>query len=247
MTDLDSPDTSPDPRVSPQGLLLVASCFDPRLVLEGNKRGSLQGRLAGDRETSWRYHQLRDNHTFKFAWITQQFVDEFLVFARKINGGQTAITNLKVMTMEFGMVRLCSKFVLFACLGLLGFAAAPASAATLKATVDLSKQRMYVFVDGRKKYSWPVSTGKRGWRTKTGYYTPFAQRKNFYSSKWRMSLPYLTMIGRDGTAIHGTYLTSRLGRPASHGCIRLSVGNAAKFYKLVQNHGFWSTQIHVQP
>ena len=125
--------------------------------------------------------------------------------------------------------------------------ATTASAATLKATVDLSEQRMHVYVDGKKKYTWIVSTGKRGWRTKTGWYTPFAQRKKFYSSKWRMSLPYLTWIGSDGTAIHGTYLTKKLGRPASHGCIRLSVSNAAKFYRLVESHGFWSTKVEVRP
>ena len=101
--------------------------------------------------------------------------------------------------------------------------ATTAFAATLKATVDLSEQRMHVYVDGRKKYTWVVSTGKRGWRTKPGWYTPFAQREKFYSSKWRMSLPYLTWIGSDGTAIHGTYQTKKLGRPASHGCIRLSI------------------------
>ena len=125
--------------------------------------------------------------------------------------------------------------------------AATSYAATLKATVDLSEQRMHVYVDGKKKYTWIVSTGKRGWRTKPGWYTPFAQRKKFYSAKWRMSLPYLTWIGSDGTAIHGTYLTKKLGRPASHGCIRLSIPNAAKFYRLVESHGFWSTRVEVRP
>ena len=113
------------------------------------------------------------------------------------------------------------------------------------ATVDLSKQRMSVFVNGKKRYTWVVSTGKDGWRTKPGSYMPFAQRKQFYSKKWKMSLPYLTFIGRDGTAIHGTYVTKKLGRPASHGCIRLSVANAAKFYRLVEEHGFWSTEVRV--
>ena len=87
----------------------------------------------------------------------------------------------------------------------------PAHAASLRATVDLSQQRMYVSIDGKRKYSWRVSTGKRGWETRPGSYTPFAQREKFYSSKWKMSLPYLTWIGQDGTAIHGTYLSKKLG------------------------------------
>jgi lipoprotein-anchoring transpeptidase ErfK/SrfK len=61
-----------------------------------------------------------------------------------------------------------------------------------------------------------------------------------------MSLPYLTWIGQDGTAIHGTYQSSKLGRTASHGCIRLSIGNAKKFYRLVERHGFWGTQVIVK-
>lgn len=145
------------------------------------------------------------------------------------------------------MVQCCSRIVLFALVSLLLAGGTAANAATLKATVDLSQQRMHVYVGGKKKYTWVVSTGKRGWRTKPGFYTPFAQKPKYYSKKWRMSLPYTTWIGRDGTAIHGTYLTGKLGRPASHGCIRLSVANAAKFYKLVQSHGMWFTQVHVKP
>lgn len=120
-----------------------------------------------------------------------------------------------------------------------------ANAASLQARVDLSKQRMYVSIDGKRKYSWPVSTGKRGWATRPGLYTPFGAREKFYSEKWKMSLPYLIWIGQDGTAIHGTYQSSKLGRTASHGCIRLSIANARKFYRLVEQHGFWGTQVVV--
>ena len=143
-----------------------------------------------------------------------------------------------------GSIKLSLTFAFACCLASM---ATIASAAPLRATVDLSQQRMHVFVEGRKKYTWVVSTGKRGWRTRPGSYTPFAQREKFYSSKWKMSLPYLTMIGSDGTAIHGTYLTKKLGRPASHGCIRLSIGNAKRFYRLVQKYGFWGTQVVVVP
>ena len=37
-----------------------------------------------------------------------------------------------------------------------------------------------------------------------------------------------------GYAIHGSYEISRLGRPASHGCIRLHPSNAATLFALVQ-------------
>jgi len=141
---------------------------------------------------------------------------------------------------------VCRPFFNGFCAAIFLLLAIPANAASLKATVDLSSQRMYVSIDGKRKYSWRVSTGKRGWETKPGAYTPFHQREKFYSKKWKMSLPYLTWIGRDGTAIHGTYKSSRLGRPASHGCIRLSISNARKFYKLVQRFGFWGTEVIVK-
>ena len=121
----------------------------------------------------------------------------------------------------------------------------PAEAATLVAKVDLGRQRMDVYVDGALKHSWPVSTGRKGWETKPGSYYPFALTRHYYSPIWKMNLPYLVSIGQDGTAIHGTDYAGKLGRPASHGCIRLSMGNAARFYAMVQQYGMYSTEVVV--
>jgi len=120
-----------------------------------------------------------------------------------------------------------------------------AEAANVIAKVDLSQQRMRVYVDGKKKFTWRVSTGRRGWETKPGAYTPFKMKKRFYSKRWKMRLPYLIWIGGDGTAIHGTDYSSRLGRRASHGCIRLSIANARRFYGLVERYGMWGTRVEV--
>ena len=123
--------------------------------------------------------------------------------------------------------------------------ASAAWAAAIVAKVDLSRQRMEVFVDGRSMYKWTVSTGREGWHTPPGTYYPFALTRHFYSEKWKMNLPYLVSISSDGIAIHGTELTAKLGRPASHGCIRLSIGNAARFYGLVAKHGMNNTTVVV--
>jgi lipoprotein-anchoring transpeptidase ErfK/SrfK len=123
--------------------------------------------------------------------------------------------------------------------------ASSAQAAAVVAKVDLSRQRMEVFVDGRRVYKWTVSTGRDGWNTPPGNYYPFALTRHFYSKKWKMNLPYLVSISSGGIAIHGTELTGKLGRPASHGCIRLSIGNAARFYGLVQKHGMSNTVVVV--
>lgn len=121
----------------------------------------------------------------------------------------------------------------------------PAIAASLLARVDLSRQRMEVYLQGRKHHVWVVSTGRDGWNTPPGKYYPFALTRQYYSSRWKMNLPYLISISRDGIAIHGTELSSNLGRRASHGCIRLSISNAAVFYSLVQKHGMENTEVVV--
>ena len=118
-----------------------------------------------------------------------------------------------------------------------------ASASEVVAKVNLAQQRMEVLIDGVKRYSWRVSTGRDGYRTQAGIYTPFAQTPFYFSKKWNMALPYLISIGEDGTAIHGTSQTGHLGNPASHGCIRLDIVNAAILYKLVEANGMYSTKV----
>lgn len=142
-------------------------------------------------------------------------------------------------------VRLIKLSMLVSAVAALMAAATTANAANVVAKVDLSAQRMQVFVDGKRRHTWRVSTGKDGWRTKPGAYTPYKMKRYYFSKKWNMKLPYLVWIGNDGTAIHGTTYASRLGRPASHGCIRLSIANAAKFYKLVERYGMWGTRVEV--
>lgn len=136
--------------------------------------------------------------------------------------------------------------LLLICCGLIGIGGVvEASAETIVAKVSLKQQRMRVYINGKRKFTWRVSTGKKGWETRRDRYTPFALTPYYYSDKWKMKLPFLVSISDDGTAIHGTTLTSRLGRPASHGCIRLSIPNAKKFYELVSAHGMWNTEVIV--
>lgn len=134
--------------------------------------------------------------------------------------------------------------VLLVCSAVL-FIDTPARAASIVAKVDLSSQRMQVYLNGKKTYSWRVSTGKAGWRTPTGSYSPLVTYRNYYSKKWGMNMPYLVLISRGGIAIHGTHATGKLGRTASHGCIRLHPSNAAKFYGLVRKYGKSSTRVIV--
>jgi lipoprotein-anchoring transpeptidase ErfK/SrfK len=118
------------------------------------------------------------------------------------------------------------------------FFAAPASAATVVAKISLSTQRMTVTVNGVTRYSWPVSTARSGYRTPVGSFRPTLLKKMHYSSKYDNSPMPHSIFFLGGYAIHGTGAVRSLGRPASHGCVRLAPGNAAALYSLVsQNRG----------
>jgi lipoprotein-anchoring transpeptidase ErfK/SrfK len=101
-------------------------------------------------------------------------------------------------------------------------------------TVDKSAQRLTVAVDGIKRFDWPVSTARMGYRTPNGSYRPERLERKWFSRKYDWSpMPY-SIFFNEGYAIHGSYEISHLGRPASHGCIRLHPDNAAVLYNLVK-------------
>ncbi|MEE9375320.1 MAG: L,D-transpeptidase [Rhizobiaceae bacterium] len=105
------------------------------------------------------------------------------------------------------------------------------------AKVNLSTQRMHVYKNGVHQYTWKVSSGRKGYRTPTGTWRVGHMTKMHYSRKYNNSpMPY-SMFYKGGYAIHGTGAVSRLGRPASHGCVRLQTGNAAKLFSLMRKHG----------
>jgi lipoprotein-anchoring transpeptidase ErfK/SrfK len=69
--------------------------------------------------------------------------------------------------------------------------------------------------------------------------------KMHYSRRYNMTPMPHSIFFYYGFAIHGTSEVRRLGRPASHGCIRLSPQNARALYSLVGRHGMSNTSITV--
>ena len=113
-------------------------------------------------------------------------------------------------------------------------------------TINKATQRMTVRIDGVQRYVFRVSTGKRGHATPGGTFRPLVLKKMHYSRKYNMAkMPNSIFFTSRGHAIHGTGAVSRLGRPASHGCVRLAPGNAAKLYELVKRHGQSSVTIRI--
>jgi hypothetical protein len=114
--------------------------------------------------------------------------------------------------------------------------AARSAEAAVDIHVDLSTQRMTVHADSQT-YVWPVSTARSGYVTPRGTYHPTSLQLMHYSSKYDNSPMPHSIFFRGGYAIHGTYEVGHLGRPVSHGCVRLSPANAATLYALVKAEG----------
>ncbi|MCJ2012592.1 L,D-transpeptidase [Methylobacterium sp. J-076] len=124
---------------------------------------------------------------------------------------------------------------------------APAARADVVITVDKEAQRMDVAVDGAPRYSWPVSTGGAGYDTPSGSFRPFRMEKTHFSKEWDDApMPYAMFFTNQGHAIHGTNHVRSLGRPVSHGCVRLSVRNAATLFGLVKAQGVGHTQVRIE-
>jgi lipoprotein-anchoring transpeptidase ErfK/SrfK len=109
-------------------------------------------------------------------------------------------------------------------------------------------QKMVVTVDGKPKYNWWVSTGRRGFDTPRGHYKVSWLDEHHKSRQYNDApMPY-SIFFDNGRAIHGWAGT--VGGPASHGCVRLPTGDARTLFRLVEQHGLagfkYDTTIIVQ-
>ncbi len=127
--------------------------------------------------------------------------------------------------------------IVSAALAFCGLVACAATAeAKVQVAIDLTSQTMHVN-SAVGSYTWPISSARSGFSTPHGSYAPTNLERMHYSRKYHMSpMPY-SIFFRGGYAIHGTYSTAELGRPASHGCVRLAPGNAARLFQMVQAEG----------
>jgi lipoprotein-anchoring transpeptidase ErfK/SrfK len=112
--------------------------------------------------------------------------------------------------------------------------------------INKTKQEMTVFLNGIEKYHWPVSTGRGGYSTPSGTYTAASMNEIWYSKQWDNSpMPHSIFFMKDGHAIHDSYEVKNLGKPVSHGCVRISPENAATLYALVEQNGLENTQVEL--
>jgi lipoprotein-anchoring transpeptidase ErfK/SrfK len=115
----------------------------------------------------------------------------------------------------------------------------------LVARIDVSDQRMYVYLDERLVDIFQVSTARKGYITPTGRYRALWLSRFHRSRKYDWAPMPFAVFFNGGYAVHGTTDLRRLGRPASHGCVRLHPQNAKVFFDLVKTTGKDNTIITV--
>lgn len=126
---------------------------------------------------------------------------------------------------------------------LLSAPAAPAQASAVIAKVSISQQKMEVTVHGRPTFEWKVSTGAAGYRTPTGTFKPTRMHRMWRSRKYDNAPMPHSIFFHGGYAVHATDAIKRLGRPASHGCVRLHPDHASDLFHLVEAFGQHDTTI----
>ncbi|WP_084725039.1 L,D-transpeptidase [Streptacidiphilus melanogenes] len=107
------------------------------------------------------------------------------------------------------------------------------SGTRLVVCVDQSAQRLWV-VRGRSVIFGPVTvrTGRRGQLTRTGTFRIYWRHQHHWSSLYNAPMPYAQFFS-GGEALHGVY--GNLGRgPGSHGCVNLTVHDAARLWPLTR-------------
>ncbi|MEO1703483.1 MAG: L,D-transpeptidase [Pseudomonadota bacterium] len=117
-------------------------------------------------------------------------------------------------------------------------------AARLVAHVDISSQTMTVRKDGRTIYRWKVSTARPGKITPIGTFRPQRMHRKWRSTIYGSNMPY-SIFFRGPYAIHGTSAVSRLGRPASAGCVRLHTSNAKRLFELTRQVGPGNMRVQI--
>ena len=118
-----------------------------------------------------------------------------------------------------------------------------AQAGTITARISLSSQTMAVTDGLFVRHKWKISTARPGYVTPTGSYRAYLASRHHRSRKYdNAPMPYAIFFN-GGYAVHATYDLKRLGRPASHGCIRLHPDNAAVFFSLAQKYGLRNTRV----
>ena len=103
--------------------------------------------------------------------------------------------------------------------------------------IDLDSQRLSATKASGEMVVWKISSGRSGYETPIGHFSVMRMEKDHHSDEYDQApMPYALFFSPRGLAIHGTF-EKGLGRPASHGCVRLAVPHAQQLYNWVEEEG----------
>ena len=115
-----------------------------------------------------------------------------------------------------------------------------------KTVAEGEKQFIEIFknADAAPFFTALTSTGKPGHSTPGGKYSVMKLVKDYVSHTYNSPMPW-SVFFKDGYAVHGTMpeYYPDLGRPASHGCVRLHQKNAEYVYNTVKDIGPRNTTV----
>jgi ankyrin repeat protein len=98
--------------------------------------------------------------------------------------------------------------------------------------IKLSEQRARLFDEaGNEIFSTKVSTGRKGYATPTGEFVITDKNRDWTSTIYHASMPYFQRLSCRDFGLHQGVVPNY---PASHGCIRVPAGNAAKLFSITQ-------------
>ncbi|MFW5885168.1 MAG: L,D-transpeptidase [Patescibacteria group bacterium] len=105
--------------------------------------------------------------------------------------------------------------------------------------IDLSKQRMSIFENGKELGAYKISSGTTETETPVGEFEVMGRAPRPWSDEYELFMPWFIQFTADGHGIHelpewpggAKEGSNHLGIPVSHGCVRLGVGPAKKVYE----------------
>ncbi len=98
--------------------------------------------------------------------------------------------------------------------------------------IRLSEQRARMYdAQGVEIFTTKVSTGRKGFRTPTGEFVITNKNREWTSTLYHASMPYFQRLSCGDFGLHQGNVP---GYPASHGCIRVPAGNAAKLFTMTR-------------
>ncbi len=101
----------------------------------------------------------------------------------------------------------------------------------VRVEISIGKQRATLFKDGLAVRSSRVSTGKRGFATPKGKYVISDKEVSWVSTIYHSSMPYFMRLSCQAFGMHYGVCP---GYPASHGCIRMPMGDVRSFFAVAK-------------